>query len=101
MVNSTIKDSFVTRALFNTLFGVVYNEGNLKAIGCIFTNNGGVKDSSIPVYKGTVNIYNVGEIDISYSAFLNNKALPESYSDFFADGGKNIYLDNFSLIASP
>ena len=94
MVNSTIKDSFVTRALFNTLFGVVYNEGNLKAIGCIFTNNGGVKDSSIPVYKGTVNIYNVGEIDISYSAFLNNKALPESYSDFFADGGKNIYLDN-------
>ena len=94
MINSTIKDSFVTRALFNTLYGVIYNEGSLKAVGCIFANNGGIKDSAIPVYKGTVNIYTVGEIDISYSAFLNNKPLAESYADFFADGGENICLDN-------
>ena len=38
MINSTIKDSFVNRALFNTLYGVVYNEGSLKAVGCIFAN---------------------------------------------------------------
>ena len=94
MINSTIKDSFVNRALFNTLYGVIYNEGSLKAVGCIFANNGGIKDSAIPVYKGTVNIYTVGEIDISYSAFLNNKPLAESYADFFADGGENICLDN-------
>ena len=94
MINSTIKDSFVSRALFNVLYGVVYNAGKLVATGCIFTNNGGIAQSSIPVYKGTVNIYNVGEIDISYSAFLNNKPLSESYADFFEDGGQNICLDN-------
>ncbi len=36
MINSTIKDSFVTRALFNTLYGVIYNEGSLKAVGMNF-----------------------------------------------------------------
>lgn len=93
IINSTIKNSKVNRALFNTLYGVIYNGGNFVATGCIFSNNSGIKDSGIPVYKGTVNIYNTGNVNITYSLFLDNNPLSGTYSDFFEDGGGEVYVD--------
>ncbi|WP_299524182.1 Ig-like domain repeat protein [uncultured Methanobrevibacter sp.] len=93
IINSTIKNSKVNRAVFNTLYGVVYNEGSLIATGCVFANNSGIKDSGIPTYKGSVNIYNVGDVNLTYCAFLDNNPLSGTYADFFEDGGGEIYLD--------
>ena len=93
LINSVVENNSISRANFNYIYGVVYNSGNLTACGSIFRNNRGYFDS-MPAYKGSPNIYNVGLLNITYSAFIDNDEYAGVLSDIYLNGGEIISLDN-------
>ena len=94
MINSIIENNYIERANFNYIYGAVYNSGKLTAQGCIFRNNTGYYEAPNREYKGSPNIYNVGDLNITYSAFIDNTNFEGISSDVFFNGGEIISLDN-------
>ncbi len=93
LIDSVVENNSIRRANFNYIYGVIYNSGNLTARGCIFKNNTGYYDS-MPAFKGSPNIYNIGNLNITYSAFMDNKEFVGIASDVYFNGGEIITLDN-------
>ena len=94
LFNSVIENNYIERANFNYIYGVIYNSGNFVARGCIFRNNSANYESPMPAYKGSPNIYNCGDLNLTYNAFINNALFDGISRDVFFNGGQAICLDN-------
>lgn len=94
LYNSIIENNYIERASFNFIYGVVYNSGTLTARGSIFRNNTGYYEAPIPAYKGSGNIYNIGLLNLSYNAFIDNAPFDGISRDIYFNGGEIITIDN-------
>ena len=93
LINSIVEDNYIERANFNFIYGVVYNSGTLTARGSIFRNNRGYYDL-MPLYKGSPNIYNIGNLNITYCAFIDNNEYDGIASDIYINGGEVVDIGN-------
>lgn len=93
LFDSVIENNYIERANFNYIYGAIYNSGNFTACGSIFKNNTGYYDS-IPAYKGSPNIYSIGSLNVTYSAFMDNNEYDGISSDIYINGGEVVSLDN-------
>lgn len=93
LTNSVVENNYIERANFNYIYGVIYNSGSLTACGTVFRNNTGYYDN-MPAYKGSPNIYNIGNLNITYCAFMDNAEYDGISSDIYINGGNVISIDN-------
>lgn len=94
LFNSIVENNYIERANFNYIYGVIYNSGEFTARGNIFRNNTGNYESPTPAYKGSPNIYNAGNLNLTYNAFIGNALFDGISRDVFFNGGEVICLDN-------
>lgn len=94
LFDSIIENNYIERANFNGIYGVIYNSGTLTARGTVFRNNTGYYESPTPSYKGSPNIYNNGNLNITYCAFMDNNHFDGISTDIYFNGGDVISLDN-------
>ena len=94
LYNSRIEGNRIKRADFNYVYGAVYNGGNLTAVGNLFMNNSADYSDPIPSYKGSPNIYNTGNLNLSFNAFIGNLGHDGISSDLYVYGGDEVSLDN-------
>lgn len=91
--NFTLFDSIVENNYAdqtNTINGAVYNDGMLTVRGSIFKDN---KAKSNRRYKGSSVIYNNGDLNLTYSAFIDNFKANGLSGDVYNQGNA-ISLDN-------
>ena len=91
--NSRIENNTIRRANFNFIFGAIYNNGDLTAYGNVFANNSADYDDPISSFKGSPTIYNVGNLNLSYNAFIDNMGYDGVASDLYFNGGELITAD--------
>ncbi len=97
LLNSIVENNRVGTS--NYAYGSVYNNGQLVVRGTIFRKNTAQYFSN-RLYKGSSVIYNVGDLNVTYSAFMENlrfKCNREGYgisSDVYVTSGKILCLDN-------
>lgn len=94
LFNCLIENNHIERANFNYIYGVIYNSGTLTARGTIFRNNTGYYEAPTPAYKGSPNIYNIGKLNLTYNAFIDNAPFDGISEDIFLNGGEIITIDN-------
>lgn len=94
LYDSIIENNYIERASFNYIFGVIYNSGTLTARGSIFRNNTGNYEAPTPSYKGSPNIYNIGKLNLTYNAFIDNAPFDGISTDIYFNGGEIITIDN-------
>ena len=94
LFDSIIEDNYIERANFNYIYGVIYNSGTLTARGSVFRNNTGDYEAPTPSYKGSPNIYNIGKLNLTYNAFIDNVPFDGISTDIFFNGGEIITIDN-------
>ena len=92
--NSIIENNTIERLNFNYIEGNIFNSGLLVAVGNIFRNNSGYYKQPNKNYEGSPNIYNVGDLDLSYNVFANNAPFNMICRDLYIGGGKDIKIDN-------
>ncbi len=92
--NSIIENNTIERLNFNYIEGNIFNSGMLVAVGNIFRNNSGYYKQPNKNYEGSPNIYNVGDLDLSYNVFANNAPFNMICRDIYIGGGKDIKIDN-------
>lgn len=94
LLDSVIENNYIERAKFSYIFAAVYNSGSFTARGNIFRNNTGYYELPTPSYKGSPNIYNSGELNLTYNAFIDNAPFSGISTDVYFNGGEIISLDN-------
>ena len=94
LLNSIIENNYIEKAGFNIIYGAIYNSGNLQARGSIFRNNTGNYETPMLAYKGSPNIYNAGNLNLTYNAFMDNAIFFGISRDIYFNGGEAICLDN-------
>lgn len=94
LINSYIENNSIQRANFNKIYGVVYNSGTLNAFGNVFRNNFGYYEAPNPSYIGSPNIYNSGDLNLTYNAFIDNAPFNGIFRDLYFNGGNVITIDN-------
>lgn len=94
LLNSIIENNVIEKTGLNQIFGAIYNEGDFTAVGNIFQNNSAVFDSSSIAFKGSANIYNNGNLNLTYNAFIDNAYSLDVARDVFYNGGNLISLEN-------
>ncbi len=95
LLDSVIENNTIERNNFNFIFGNVFNSGLLIASRNIFKNNTAYYKQPNSGYEGCPTIYNVGDLNLSYNAFINNiGGFKKVYRDVFLNGGQSIYIDN-------
>ena len=97
LLNSIVENNRVGTS--NFAYGSVYNNGNLIVRGTVFRKNT-AQYMSNRLYKGSSVIYNMGDLNVTYSAFMENlrfKCNREGYgitSDVYRSSGNILSLDN-------
>ena len=97
LLNSIVENNRVGTS--NYAYGSVYNNGNLVVRGTVFRKNT-AQYMSNRLYKGSSVIYNMGDLNVTYSAFMENlrfKCISEGYgitSDVYRSSGNILSLDN-------
>ena len=94
LLNSIIENNTIERTDFNFIYGNIFNSGKLVAIGNIFRNNTAIYKQPNSEYYGTPAIYNIGELDLSYNAFIDNIGFDGIYRDVFSNSVKSVNIDN-------
>ena len=94
LLNSIIENNYIERSNFNYIYGVIYNSGTFTARSSIFRNNTGYYEAPTPSYKGSPNIYNIGKLNLTYNAFIDNAPFDGISTDIFFNGGEIITIDN-------
>ena len=103
LLNSIIENNTIQRTDFNYMYGNIFNSGTFIAVGNIFRNNTANYKQPNSEYYGTPTIYNVGSLDLSYNAFIDNVGYKGINTDVYLTGGESINLDNnwWSTNANP
>lgn len=95
LLNSIVENNTIERNNFNFIYGNVFNSGYLKAYNNIFKNNTAYYKPPNLGYEGCPTIYNVGDLDLSYNAFIDNiGGFVKIYRDVYLNGGKSVNIDN-------
>ena len=95
LLNSRIENNTIERKNFNFIYGNIFNSGFLKAQANIFKNNTAYYRQPNSGYEGCPTIYNVGDLDLSYNAFIDNVGgFAKIYRDVFLNGGKSVTVDD-------
>ena len=94
LLNSIIENNTIERTDFNYIYGNIFNSGRLVAIGNIFRNNTAYYKQPNSQYMGTPTIYNVGDLELSYNAFIDNVGFKGVFNDIYTTGGNVINIDN-------
>ena len=95
LLNSIIENNTIERNNFNYIFGNIFNSGLLIAQGNIFKNNTGYYKQPNSGYEGCPTIYNVGDLNLSYNAFIDNiGGFEKIYRDIYLNGGRSVFIDN-------
>ena len=95
LANSIIENNIIERNNFNYIYGNIYNSGLLVAHGNIFKNNTGYYKQPNSGYDGSPTIYNAGDLNMSYNAFIDNiGGFKKIYRDIYLNGGKSVNIDN-------
>ena len=94
LLNSIIENNTISRANFYYINGAIYNYGNLMGYGNIFRNNSGVYEAPNPEYRGSPNIFNTGNLNLTYNVFVDNAPFNGIAPDIYLNGGKVISLDD-------
>lgn len=94
LLNSIIENSYIEQSNFRFIYGAVYNSGNFTARGSIFRNNSAFCEKNKQDYLGSSTIYNSGNLNLTYNAFIDNFQGSGIYSAIFFNSGDVISLDN-------
>ena len=95
LLNSIIENNTIERNNFNFIYGNIFNSGFLTAIGNIFKNNTAYYQQPNSGYEGSPTIYNVGGLNLSYNAFIDNVGgFKKIFTDIYLNGGNEIYINN-------
>ena len=94
LLNSIIENCYIEQSNFRFIYGAVYNSGNFTARGSIFRNNSVFCEKNKQDYLGSSTIYNSGNLNLTYNAFIDNFQGSGIYSDVFFNAGDVISLDN-------
>ena len=95
LLHSKIENNTIERNNFNFIYGNIFNAGLLIAYGNIFKNNTGYYKQPNSGYEGCPTIYNVGELNLSYNAFIDNVGgFKKIYTDLYLNGGQYVDIDN-------
>lgn len=95
LMNSIIENNTIERNNFNFIFGNIFNSGWLIAQGNIFKNNTGYYKQPNLGYEGSPTIYSIGNLNLSYNAFIDNVGgFKKIYRDIYINGGKSVSIDN-------
>lgn len=92
--NSIIENNTIERTDFNYIYGNIFNSGKLIAVGNIFRNNTAYYKQPNSQYFGSPTIYNVGDLDLSYNAFIDNVGFNGIFNDIYLTGGTVVNIDN-------
>lgn len=95
LLNSIIENNTIERNNFNFIYGNIFNSGFLTARGNIFRNNTAYYKQPNSGYEGCPMIYNVGVLNLTYNAFIDNiGGFKKVFTDIFLNGGNEIYINN-------
>ena len=94
LLNSIIENNTIERTNFNYIYGNIFNSGKLIAIGNIFRNNAAYYKQPNSQYIGTPTIYNVGDLELFYNAFIDNVGFKGIFTDVSLNGGNIVNIDN-------
>ena len=94
LLNSIIENNTIERTDFNFIYGNIFNSGKLVAIGNIFRNNTANYKQPNSAYYGTPTIYNIGELNLSCNAFIDNVGFNGIHRDLFSNSIKSVNIDN-------
>ena len=94
LTNSLIENNTIARANFQYIYGAIYNYGRLTGYGNIFRNNSGLYEVPNPEYRGSPTVFNVGNLNLTYCAFMDNAPFNGIASDVYQNGGEIISLDD-------
>ena len=94
LLNSIVENNYIEQANFRFIYGAIYNSGNFTARGSIFRNNTALVEKNKQNYLGSPTIYNSGNLNLTYNAFIDNMQGSGLYSDVFFNAGEVISLDN-------
>lgn len=95
LLNSIVENNTIERNNFNFIYGNIFNSGLLIAWGNIFKNNTAYYKQPNSGYEGCPTIYNVGDLNMSYNAFIDNVGgFKKVYRDIYLNGGQSVYIDN-------
>lgn len=94
LLNSIIENNTIERTDFNFIYGNIFNSGKLTAIGNIFRNNTANYQQPNSEYYGTPTIYNIGELNLSCNAFIDNVGFNGVYRDVFSNSIKSVNIDD-------
>jgi hypothetical protein len=94
LTNSIIENNTISRASFYYIYGAIYNYGRMTGYGNIFRNNSGIYEAPNPEYRGSPTIFNVGDLNLTYSVFMDNAPFNGIASDVYLNGGKITSLDD-------
>ena len=93
--NCIIENNTIGRTNVNYIYGNIFNIGLLIAHGNIFKNNTGYYKQPNSGYTGSPTIYNLGDLYLSYNAFIDNiGGFKNIYRDVYLNGGKLANIDN-------
>lgn len=95
LLNSIIENNTIERFDFNFIYGNIFNSGIFTAMGNIFRNNTAYYKQPNAGYDGCPTIYNVGALNLSHNAFIDNiGGFKKVYTDIFLNGGNDVYLSD-------
>ena len=95
LLNSIVENNTIERNNFNYIYGNIFNSGLLIAYGNIFKNNTAYYKQPNAGYEGCPTIYNVGDLNLSYNAFIDNiGGFKKIYRDVYLNGGQSVYIDD-------
>ncbi len=95
LLNSIVENNTIERFDFNFIYGNIFNSGIFTAMGNIFRNNTAYYKQPNAGYDGCPTIYNVGALNLSHNAFIDNiGGFKKVYTDIFLNGGNDVYLSD-------
>ena len=94
LLNSLIENNSIESSDSYYIYGAIFNSGKFKAKSNIFKNNTGVYKPPFTEYIGSPTIYNVGDLDLIYNAFVDNVGFNGISSDIYLTGGGDIKIDD-------
>lgn len=94
LLNSLIENNSIGSSDSYNIYGAVFNSGKFKAKSSIFKNNTGVYKPPFTEYIGSPTIYNIGDLDLIYNAFVDNVGFNGISSDIYLTGGGDIKIDD-------
>lgn len=94
ILNSIIENNIIEPTDFTYIYGAIFNSGNLIARSNIFKNNSAVYKQPFTEFTGSPMVYNIGNLDLTYNAFIDNVGFNGIATDIYLNAGGTINVDD-------